>query len=444
MTRSVIAPVTTALTALLVTWLALPASLHADPGAPATTARPGMEIVRGVVVSSQARWSARRIVTDSVIRTSDGRTVTVSQMGGTIDGIGMVQFPGQPVLARNDVAEVEIPRLAEKVAGSSAAGARPTALPILRVVSLSRASDHQSASKSALPEELEFVRTTNTTGGPLFWESNCVFLSYDCDGTSHIANKDEFAILDGVFQNWRNVTQSCSYLDFRIDPSECAEVGNDGKNVIKFREKTCDCSPAPDAWCRPAIGDEPQLCYTPDAAALTTLHFVNDPDSPRNGMIVDADIEINGVNFAISANGTSMGPAGLCLSDLANTLTHEAGHLMGLDHTCRAGGEADRVDQNGTPVPSCFPETALSPQIREATMYNFQDCGETKKSSPETDDVNAICSIYPASNNPGECKRASLGKNGGGCRVSTETSSGPSVLLVLACALLLIQRRRVR
>ena len=37
-------------------------------------------------------------------------------------------------------------------------------------------------------------------------------------------------------------------------------------------------------------------------------------------------------------------------------------------------------------------------------MYNFQDCGETKKESLSHDDIDAICAIYPTADDPGTCE----------------------------------------
>ena len=36
-------------------------------------------------------------------------------------------------------------------------------------------------------------------------------------------------------------------------------------------------------------------------------------------------------------------------------------------------------------------------------MFNFQDCGETKKETLEPDDIDAICTIYPTAKDPGTC-----------------------------------------
>ena len=131
-------------------------------------------------------------------------------------------------------------------------------------------------------------------------------------------------------------------MTFSLQGRESLEVGLDGINLIKFRDTE---------WCRPATEDREAECYSPGAAGLTTLFFIDDASSSRNGEILDADIELNGVNFAISAGGVSNGTSG-CLSDLANTLTHEVGHLLGMDHTCFDGQGVRPVDHLGTPIPS--------------------------------------------------------------------------------------------
>jgi hypothetical protein len=198
--------------------------------------------------------------------------------------------------------------------------------------------------------------------------------------------------MNGVFARWRADTQSCAYLSFEIEGPAEHEVGYDRVNVIKFRETK---------WCRPATEEDAEECYDASAAALTTLFFVEDEDSSRNGEILDADIEFNGINFAISYQGSSLGGAS-CMSDLANTLTHEVGHLMGLEHTCWTGEGTRPTDSEGNPVPSC--SSALPPEVTEATMYNYQDCGETKKASPEQDDIAGVCAIYPLADDPNECE----------------------------------------
>src|SRR5882757_7817841 len=56
--------------------------------------------IDGDVVAVQSHWTAdgSRIVTEATVRTPDGGTVVVSQLGGTVDGIGMRQMPGPELL----------------------------------------------------------------------------------------------------------------------------------------------------------------------------------------------------------------------------------------------------------------------------------------------------------------------------------------------------------
>jgi hypothetical protein len=351
----------------------------------------------GQVVASRTYWRGDRIVTESTLRLADGSQRVILQPGGTVDGIGMRVIPSEPLLRPGDQADVEL------------------AGPWLRRV------------RALTPGALPFVRTTNDFGTPLKWASGCVFVTYDAAGTTHVEGTSEFAVMDAVFAQWRGDTDQCSYLEFDIgDPVE-HETTFDRTNIIKFRE---------DRWCRPAIGDEPEECYNPDAAALTTLYFVEDEDSDRDGEILDADIEMNAVNFAISVDGATLGGPS-CDADLAGTLTHEVGHLIGLDHTCWTNTGTRPVDDQGNPVPSCL--GILPPEITEATMYNFQECGETKKSSPEADDVAGVCAIYPIAEDPMSCEPVPPPKDG-----CCSTGGGPGGALLAPLVLLLISRRGAR
>jgi uncharacterized protein (TIGR03382 family) len=209
------------------------------------------------------------------------------------------------------------------------------------------------------------------------------------------------------------------------------EVGRDNVNLIKFRDTT---------WCRPAVGDDPPRCHADAAAGLTTAVYVDDVSSDRDGAIVDADIELNGVNFAIAVKGATESRAA-CMSELQNTLTHELGHLLGLEHPCRTAMDPPRVDDKGASVPLCG-SVAGNMSITEATMYNFQDCGETKKESLSADDIAAVCAIYPIANDPGTCEH--VGESGGCAGCSSSGSGIPmgSVLGALGVGALVLRRRR--
>ena len=369
-------------------------------------------VVEGEVVSTTSRWTSdhSRIVTEATVRTPDG-DVIVSQLGGKVGTLAMRVFHGDEPLVNG-----------MRVAVTAHAD-MDTSLRAHLVV--------DRVKVNAYP--LGFVRTGVTEGGKyLFWEGGCVYVTIDSNGTKELPGDTEFAVVEASIDEWNRNTQSCSYFQILVDEREDVEVGTDMKNVIKFRDAT---------WCRPAIADDPQRCYSPDAAGLTTAVYVDDASSDRDGAIVDADIELNGAGdldggFAISHMGLSQG-VGNCLSDLGNTLTHELGHLQGIEHTCRTRADPPRVDDEGNPVPSC--EASLAPAITEATMYNFAECGETKKATLTQDDIDAVCEVYRLADDPGSCER--VDESGCGCASSGEMPL-PAGLSAVGFAFLVLRRRR--
>jgi len=368
--------------------------------------------IDGDVIAAHSYWTAdeSRIVTEATVRTADGQEVVVSQLGGSVDGIGMIQMPGPAMLE---------PGMHVAVAAH-------------KDLDLAQQEHVVLDSVKVLAYPPGFVRTGPTKAGHyLRWESGCVFVTVDAAGTTAIPGDQEFAIIDAAINTWNNdtVNASCSYLKVINEGKKSLEVNiKDKINLIKFRD--------PPLWGRPAVGDDPARMYSPQAAGITTAVYIDQASSPRDGAIVDADIEINGVNFAISANGVSNSEQA-CHSELQNTLTHELGHLHGLEHPCLAGGDPPRFDDMGNPVPSC--SSALPPRILDATMYNFQDCGETKKEMLSPDEINAMCRIYPVSMDPKACDRP--GATGGGC-CSASGGDRPEVSLLLAGTTILLLRRR--
>jgi hypothetical protein len=110
---------------------------------------------------------------------------------------------------------------------------------------------------------------------------------------------------------------------------------------------------------------------TARAFALTSVTF-----NPKNGLIADADIEVNTEFYTFSAGETPL-PNHV---DLRNTLTHEVGHFVGLDHS----------------------------DVFEATMFSTAPVGEVAKRSLHPDDINALCATYPGGvETQSQCLRAS-------------------------------------
>ncbi|MCA9565311.1 MAG: matrixin family metalloprotease, partial [Myxococcales bacterium] len=111
--------------------------------------------------------------------------------------------------------------------------------------------------------------------------------------------------------------------------------------------------------------------YQVDALAQTAVTYNN-----MTGVIVDADIELNDERFSFGVVSQSGQP----FIDIQNTIAHESGHFIGLDHT----------------------------SVFEATMYASAPAGQTSKRDLHQDDVDALCEAYPG-NEELVCEDATAG-----------------------------------
>ena len=372
--------------------------------------------VTGDVIAAQGHFTSdgTRIVTLATVRDPYGHETVVSQLGGHADGMTMVQMPSPPQI---------------EVGMNVTVAAHPSA---------TLAGQMQNVVDDVIVHSggiaAPYVRTGPTSSGhSVHWESNCAQIVDAAEGTIEIAGEDEFPIIDSAINTWATGVASCSYMHIVAEGKVAnQEVGRDFINVLKFRDTT---------WGRPAVDGDPARPYNAAAAGITTVTFVDSAGSSRDGAIVDADVEINGVNFAISTGGVSLGSQ-TCLSDLGNTVTHELGHFQGLEHTCRVATDPQRVDGNGDPVPLCT--DVLTPAEMDATMYPFQACGETSKTTLTADDIAGICAAYPLASAPTSCSGDDSGSSSGGCDASGGSPIEPIVLrLFAAFALLAVTRRRL-
>ena len=391
-----------------------------DQASFSSTNKRSLQTVVGNVLSSTSRWTKGHtaIITESLLETEAGEEMTVVQIGGTADGLGMWQSHSPPLIAQGERVELLVSPSNRSEAKADAS--KPPRFYLERVISQA----------TPLPDgAIGFVQSRNQRLATLFWASQTFTVVYDEPGTAHLPMKTEHDVLDAVYNEWFENTKDCSPIEFDILDPEPIEVGDDRRNVVKFRDEE---------WCRP-LDDGEKKCYDENAAGITTLVFVNDDNSSQNGLIVDADIEFNAVDFTISDEGETDGPAVGCLADLGNTATHEVGHFLGLDHTCWRGVPPRPEDETGTPIPACNPIASLDEEITEATMYNFQSCGEVKKRTVEQDDINGACAANQP-RPPGE---------GGCCSVRGDYPPGriaSDALLVLITLLglaFVLRRRRV-
>jgi hypothetical protein len=397
--------------------LASAALVIAGASAGRAAAAPATSTVSGDVIAAHGRWTAdgRNILTDAVVRTPDG-DVDVIELGGHAGGYTMALVHGPAQLAPGQ-------RVVLTVHPTTATALGRAARPRWLVDDVELVAGPGGGAP--------FVRTlTNVSKKPVYWAKSCVQVSRASEGTVAIAGDAEAAVISQSIQTWNDGTGACSYLNLVDLGAVDSEVGNDGRNLIKFRDTE---------WCRPAVDGNERHCFSHQASGITTLLFVDDADSDRDGELVDADIELNGTDFAIAIGHVSLSTAD-CEADLANTLVHELGHLLGLGHTCLGPAEDPRDDGAGNPVPLCTDAAGNDPVITEATMYPYQACGELDKASLSADDTAALCAIYPKADDPGACEAPD--DLGGGC--CDQGGGGPrgAALFGLALAVTLLRRRR--
>jgi hypothetical protein len=273
-----------------------------------------------------------------------------------------------------------------------------------------------------------YVRTTTASGTPIAWAAGCLEFRVDVRDDAPLSTAREKAALDAALDGWRRAAQSCTAFRIaRAGDTRGAGVAYDGMSVV--------------VWRLPGFCDDPrhandEACINPQSTATTTVFYHDQPGAADDGVIVEADIELDGAHFAFDDTGD---PEKI---DLQTVLAHEVGHALGLDHTCNASRETSRLlDDRGNPQPFCFPLAALTAPVTAPIMFNFIEPGETGKRTPSTDERNAVCSIY------GHGDRACPGGDTGhGCSISRHavTAEWLAVLVALAGCTVAIWRRRRR
>jgi len=280
---------------------------------------------------------------------------------------------------------------------------------------------------AALPAAA-FLRETSEPGNPgagtcLWWGGRNVPVLVNASGvdqTSCASPVDAENAVTTAVASWGNATrtgETSPCTDFTFVPGGATSkiaVGNDGVNLIVFRQGLCAPGQSPTVAnnCWPH-GEGPTI-------ALTTTSF-----DAATGEIWDSDVEFyaagpgGGKILACSASVTGV--------DIQSVATHEAGHMLGLDHVC---------DVNvGGPV---YTRAPLCPSGQSPVM--MPQVGSVSSRGLAQDDIDGVCTIYPVGKATLTCpavqsKKASAGS--GGC-----DSAGGAGLLGLAGLLGAWRRRR--
>jgi hypothetical protein len=264
-----------------------------------------------------------------------------------------------------------------------------------------------------------YVRTRSEDNKwDLIWPKPRVTMTVRTGGTLPVSVDDIVGAATRAGATW-SATANDTSVDYTVVTSTAAPVGTmfDHENTISFRNADWD----------PALG------YAQDALALTTVWS-------QGGAIVDADTEINGTDPSFRWAVLPDDPATASSSpdiDLQNALTHELGHVIGLNHPCYLGDAPDppQVDNRGNPVLSCS-DPSLPASVEDATMYPSSLPGLINERTLSDDERLALRDLYPAGRAP-----VVEGTGGsGGCAVGDGSARGRA--LAVACLAVALARRR--
>lgn len=175
----------------------------------------------------------------------------------------------------------------------------------------------------------------------------------------------EFEAVRKSFQSWQAVFANCGNLTFEeggqvIDPTVgYDQTGGVNRNVVLFRTQRCSrVAPATDACWKDDDCNNKYDCWDHNDSGTTIAITLTTYDE-RSGIIYDSDIELNaysalntgGFFFTTADGGPPCDPPDVtenCLAtDLQNTMTHEIGHLVGLDHTTAPGSTMNATAPSG-------------------------------------------------------------------------------------------------
>ena len=270
--------------------------------------------------------------------------------------------------------------------------------------------------RAALATFVPYVRMRTPDGAPIAWGGGCPAFTLAAGGDAARADRTAQA-LEAARDAWQGGEGACDRPPIDVTGGgDGGDVGYDGVNRVLWRET--------DHCLQPGTEDD-ELCLAPNAAAITTVFFYE--RGGRAGELIEADVEING-EMAFASDGSAD------RVDLISALTHELGHVLGLEHTCETiPGRAPGFDSSGASVPYCFPLEAVPAEARAATMFPYLEAGKLDARTPLPAERAALCELY--GDRPRTCDDV-----GPGCGCAGANGSSLVLVLVLLAVQQLCRR----
>ncbi len=279
------------------------------------------------------------------------------------------------------------------------------------------------------------VRANDPSAHCLFWTVPSIDWQLNRAGnpkSTDAQKQNEFTAIRASFQSWQDIFGACGNLNFQegplVDDRKVGyEVKGENRNLVLFRSRNCtNVAPSDDAcWDEETCGNEFD-CWDGDARTIALTLTTYDE---KSGIIYDSDIQLNSAGFVFTtvnsppyptcSQPVTINPNNCVATDVQNTMTHEIGHLIGLDHTL-AGG---------------------------STMYPQAPPGEVSKRSIDQGSRDFVCVTYPKGLPSQSCVTPSLSASGsvaslGPQATGCSSSGAESWLPALAGWGLLAWRRR--
>jgi hypothetical protein len=282
-----------------------------------------------------------------------------------------------------------------------------------------------SAITSAEPYVRTRVDSADLRSHCLYWEDPDVTFRQHPRGNADTPGENEFGAFKRAMETWSNAAAPCSSLVLRDGPRTnethlaigWVEDSDDNENLLIYRPRDCDdvvqrsdscwkdftCQNKHDCW------DQSDKTI---AVTTTTFHEVA-------GRIFDADIEGNEAHFLFTTVDAPecVAPAfdvSCVATDIQNTMTHELGHAIGLDH-----------------APQSF-----------STMAATANPGETSKRQLDSATKEFICEAYPANAPSQDCVSVRAQSSLGQSASCAAAFGDPMTLLALLGALGIRRTRR--
>lgn len=225
----------------------------------------------------------------------------------------------------------------------------------------------------------------------LWWEAGTVTYQQNVQGNPDTTGETEFGAISASFKSWDDVLAGCGGLRLQEGPRTANRtVGhdierNDNQNVVLFRTQLCSSVAGATDPCWAA--DNCMNVYDCWAYAEATIALTTTTYDRVTGKIYGADVEFNAAPavkrkrkfvFTTVEKPVCIDPLvnQSCVStDVQNTMTHEVGHLLGLDHSSSTS----------------------------STMYFSAPDGELTKRTLDADSRAFLCEAYPAGRPSQDC-----------------------------------------